>query len=48
MLRFQLFITFTEQKNKVPLSMAVGNGELIHECFPKHSQIGTARMKEDK
>ena len=28
--------------------MAMGNGELMHECFPKHSRIGTARMKEDK
>ena len=28
--------------------MAVGNGELMHECFPKHSFMGTARMKQDK
>ena len=28
--------------------MAIGNGELMHECFPKHSPMGTARMKEDK
>ena len=27
--------------------MAIGNWELIHECFPKHSRMGTARMKED-
>ena len=27
--------------------MAIGNGELIHECFPKHSRMGTARMKQD-
>ena len=28
--------------------MAIGNGELMHECFPKHSHMGTTRMKEDK
>ena len=28
--------------------MAIGNGELMHECFRKHSRMGTARMKEDK
>ena len=28
--------------------MAIGNGELMHECFPKHWRMGTARMKEDK
>ena len=28
--------------------MAIGNGELMHECFPKHSRMGTARMKWDK
>ena len=26
-------------------AMAIGNGELMHECFPKHSRMGTARMK---
>ena len=25
--------------------MAIGNGKLVHECFPKHSRMGTARMK---
>ena len=44
-LRFQLFIAFIEQKNKVPFSMAIKNGELMHECFPKHSRMGTAIMK---
>ena len=24
------------QKKQVPFSMAIGNGELMHECFPKH------------
>ena len=28
--------------------MAIGNGELLHECFPKHLRMGTARMKQDK
>ena len=28
--------------------MAIGNGELIQECFPKHSRMGTARMKQDE
>ena len=44
-LRFQLFIVFTEQKKNVPFSMAIGNGELMHECFPKHLRMRTARMK---
>ena len=44
-LRCQLFIAFIDQKKKVPFSMAVGNGELMHECFPKHLRMGTARMK---
>ena len=44
-LRFQLFLAFTERKKKVPFSMDIGNGELMHECFPKHLRMGTARMK---
>ena len=28
--------------------MAIGYGELVHECFPKHSRMGTARRKYDK
>ena len=27
--------------------MAIGNGELMHEFFPKHSRMGTTRMKKD-
>ena len=27
--------------------MAIGNGELMHQYFPKHWRMGTARMKED-
>ena len=25
--------------------MAIGHGELMHECFPKHSRMGTTRTK---
>ena len=28
--------------------MAIGNWELMHECFLKHSRMGTARMELDK
>ena len=27
--------------------MAIGHGELMHECFPKHLRLGTARTKYD-
>ena len=43
-LNFQLFTAFTERKKKVPFSVAMGNGELMHDCFPKHSR--TARKQE--
>ena len=36
---------FASQKKQVPFSMAIGNAELMHECFPKHSHMETARMK---
>ena len=36
------------RKNKVPINMAIGNVEFMHECFPKRSRMGTARMKYDK
>ena len=32
----------------VPSSIAIKNGGIMHECFPKHLCMGTARMKEDK
>ena len=35
----------TVGKQQVPFSMAIANEKLIHECFHKHSGIGTARMK---
>ena len=28
--------------------MAIGHGELMHERFPKHSRMGTARTKYNK
>ena len=33
---------------KVPFSMAIGHGELMRQCFPEHSRMGTARTKQDK
>ena len=30
---------------KVLFSMAIGNVEIMHECFLKHFRMGTARMK---
>ena len=37
-----------ESKKEVSFSMAIGNGELKHECFPKHSGMGIARINHDK
>ena len=28
--------------------MVIGNQELLHQCFPKHSRMGMARIKQDK
>ena len=28
--------------------MAIGNGQLMHECFLKHLHMGIARIKYDK
>ena len=33
------------RREKVPFSMDIENGELLHECFPKHLCMGTARRK---
>ena len=33
------------RKKKVPLSKAIGKGELMHERFPKHSRMGAAKIK---
>ena len=35
----------TVGKKEIPFSMATGNGELVRECFPKHSRMGTAGIK---
>ena len=35
--------SISARREQVPFSMAIGNGELMHECFPKHPRIGTAR-----
>ena len=35
-------------KKGVSFSMTIGNEELMHECFPKHLRMETARMKYDK
>ena len=46
LLHGHVYILLPKDRNEeVPFSMAIGNGELMHECFPKHSRIGTARMK---
>ena len=37
--------TSTTEKIKYKISLAVGDVELMHECFPKHSHMGTARIK---
>ena len=34
-----------ERQQEVPFTMAIGNEELVHECFPEHSRMGTARVK---
>ena len=42
-------MTIGNQKRKQePFRMAIGNLELMHECFPKHLRMGTARMKYDR
>ena len=35
--------SISARREQVPFSMAIGNGELMHECFPKHPRMGTAR-----
>ena len=42
-----IFSCTKERNEEVPFSMAIGNGELMQECFPKHSRMGKARMKYD-
>ena len=33
------------RREQVPFSMTIENGELMHDCFPKHLRMGTARLK---
>ena len=33
--------SYTFGKKQVPFSMAIGNGELMHECFPKNFVMET-------
>ena len=35
-----------EKGSTVPFSMAIGNEELVQECFPTHSCRGTGIMKK--
>ena len=35
--------SISARREQVPFSMAIGNWELMHECFPKHPRMGTAR-----
>ena len=37
-----------ERRENLLFSMAIGKVELMYQCFPKHSYMGTARMKQDK
>ena len=39
--------SLSARREQVPFSMAIGNGKLMHECFPKHPRMGTARWKLD-
>ena len=38
------FFTTKEKNNEVPFNIATGN-ELMHECLPKHSDMGLEKMK---
>ena len=35
------FSSTKDRKREVQFSMAIGNEDLIHKCFPKHSRIRT-------
>ena len=35
--------SISARREQVPFSMAIGNRELMHDCFPKHPRMGTAR-----
>ena len=44
-LRFQFFVAITERGKQFPLSMAIGNEELMHECCPQHLRMKTVKKK---
>ena len=44
---FDHFDHVISRKNKVPFGMAIGNEQLMQEDFPKHSSMGTVRMKDN-
>ena len=33
------------QREQVPFSMTIENGELMHECFPKHLRMGNSKIE---
>ena len=39
--------SISARREQVAFRMAIGNGELMHECFPKHQRMGTASQKLD-
>ena len=40
-----LIAVFAERREQVPFSKAIGNVELMHECFIKHLLMRTATME---
>ena len=39
-----VFTVTVERRDQVPFSMAIENGELMHECCPEHLRMATARL----
>ena len=45
----EILLPFSQgKKEQMTFSVAIGNEDLPHECFRKHSHMGTASMKLDK
>ena len=42
---FRMFSVLSLSEERVPFSMAMENGELMHECSPEHLRMGTAILK---
>ena len=42
------FLLYRREKKEVPFSMAVGNGELMQECFPPHAWERNMTKKQKK